>query len=139
VVFDQEYLARVGRNGSVDAVSDHRQTLDLVRADLPRAGIERHRIEVTVAFGIALAAIGPGSVMTRTGWLLWLGRAGSTHTFDSFECGLAPLGESKVEGGKSRQAKLKLTSSVASDPVAEQVQKGPEYCPGLIVCRTIDN
>ena len=44
-----------------------------------------------------------------------------------------PEGESKVEGGKSRQAKLKLTSSVVSDPVAEQVQKGPEYCPGLIV------
>src|SRR3974377_1541499 len=50
-----------------------------------------------------------------------------------------PPKSAKVEGGKSRQAKLKLTSSVVSNPVAEQVQKGPEYCPGLIVCRTIDN
>ena len=41
--------------------------------------------------------------------------------------------EDTVEGGKSRQAKLKLTSSVVSDPVAERVQKGPEQCPGLIV------
>ena len=40
-------------------------------------------------------------------------------------------GESKVEGGQKPTAKLKLTSSVVSDPVAEQVQKGPEQCPGL--------
>src|SRR6516162_6189378 len=53
MAFNQEYLARVGRNGSVDAVSNHRQTLDLVRADLPRASVERHRIEVDARHALA--------------------------------------------------------------------------------------
>src|SRR6516164_347908 len=53
MAFNQEYLARIGPNGSVDAVSNHCQTLDLVGANLPRAGVERHRIEVDPRHALA--------------------------------------------------------------------------------------
>jgi hypothetical protein len=44
--FYQEDLARIGGNGSVNRISDHGQVFDLVSGNLPRAGVERHSVEI---------------------------------------------------------------------------------------------
>src|SRR5262249_43798824 len=75
VPFDQEHLAWVCRNGSVDAVGDYRQALNLVGGDFPRAGVKRHRIEVDSRHTLAqrqtvadlVERIGPIYVVHRPG------------------------------------------------------------------------
>src|SRR5262249_7476547 len=46
VAFDQRAFARIGGNGSIYGISDHRQALDLLGSNLPRASIERHCVEI---------------------------------------------------------------------------------------------